>query len=91
MVMKKLAIALALGVYGAAMAASIAADAAPKRVRVCNSDPGYWHCTWKRYDPSDESTRIRARNLDPAGNYAGYPAWAQYALSPKSDGGNMRR
>jgi hypothetical protein len=88
--MKKLAIALVLGVYGACLTASIAADAAPKRIRVCNSDSGRWQCTWKRYDPSDESTKIRARSLDPGNTYGDYPAWAQQALAPKADG-NFRR
>jgi hypothetical protein len=25
----------------------------------------------------------RARDADPAGNYAGYPCWAQWAFAPK--------
>ncbi len=29
----------------------------------------------------------RARDVDPSGNYASYPCWAQWALSPKDRGG----
>jgi uncharacterized membrane protein len=29
---------------------------------------------------------VRARHLDPAGNYRAYPDWARAALSPKTDG-----
>jgi uncharacterized membrane protein len=33
---------------------------------------------------------IRARHLDPAGNYRAYPDWARAALSPKTDGRRSR-
>jgi hypothetical protein len=28
----------------------------------------------------------RARDVDPAGNYSGYPCWAQWAFGPKERG-----
>jgi hypothetical protein len=37
-----------------------------------------------RNEDSDEC--IRARDVDPAGNYAGYPCWAQWAFGPKRRG-----
>jgi hypothetical protein len=33
-----------------------------------------------------DHTCVRARHLDPAGNYKAYPDWARAALSPKTDG-----
>jgi hypothetical protein len=39
-----------------------------------------------RSPETDSMECIRARDVDPAGNYAGYPCWAQYALSPKRRG-----
>lgn len=30
-----------------------------------------------------ESDCIRAHGVDPGGNYAGYPCWAQWAFGPK--------
>ncbi len=37
----------------------------------------------------DDSYAARAHDLDPAGDYKGYPDWARVALSPKYD--NNRR
>ncbi len=34
-------------------------------------------------ESSDSMDCIAARALDPGGNYAGYPCWAQRALAPK--------
>lgn len=81
--------ASAVAVGSATLIAATPADAA-RMVRVCESNSGRYVCRYRRYDPSDEATRIRARNLDPAGDYAGYPAWAQFALSPKLDNGRKR-
>ncbi len=33
-----------------------------------------------------DSYAARAHDLDPAGDYKGYPNWARVALSPKFDG-----
>jgi hypothetical protein len=90
--MRTTTIAIAALAFTAGFPASTTpSDAAHRTVRVCDSNSGVYRCYLKKYDPSDEATRIRAKNLDPAGDYKGYPAWAQYALSPKSDGGNHRR
>lgn len=35
----------------------------------------------------EEEYAARAENLDPAGDYKGYPNWARVALSPKYDRG----
>lgn len=48
------------------------------------------HVVRPRRDIEDEYA-ARANNLDPAGDYKGYPNWARVALSPKSDGRSMRR
>ena len=34
-------------------------------------------------DTSDSMECIQARDLDPGGNYSGYPCWAQRAFAPK--------
>lgn len=34
-------------------------------------------------DTSDSTECIQARDLDPGGNYSGYPCWAQRAFAPK--------
>lgn len=81
----------ALAIAGSIPVLSTPSDAARRTVRVCDSYSGVYRCYTKKFDPSDEATRIRAKNLDPAGDYKGYPAWAQYALSPKLDGGGHRR
>jgi opacity protein-like surface antigen len=39
----------------------------------------------------DAQYAARAHDLDPAGDYKGYPNWARVALSPKFDGGGSRR
>lgn len=44
-----------------------------------------------RGNDDDRSYSWRARELDPAGDYKGYPDWARVALSPKSGGGGYRR
>lgn len=41
--------------------------------------------TYKVYDNSDSAIAIRARNVDPAGDYKAYPDWARYALSPNRE------
>lgn len=33
--------------------------------------------------PESESDCIRAYSVDPGGNYADYPCWAQWAFGPK--------
>ena len=38
---------------------------------------------YKVYNNSDSAIAIRARSVDPAGDYKAYPYWARYALSPK--------
>lgn len=40
---------------------------------------------YKVYNNSDSAIAIRARSVDPAGDYKTYPYWARYALSPKTD------
>jgi hypothetical protein len=45
----------------------------------------------KQRKPRDDPYAARARDLDPAGDYKGYPNWARVALSPKFDGGGSRR
>ena len=50
--------------------------------------------TWvrvRKYKKHCDAVCIRARNLDPAGDYKGYPDWARFALSPKLDSGRSRR
>lgn len=42
--------------------------------------------SYYQYRNTDSMECIRARDVDPSGNYAGYPCWAQYALSPKRRG-----
>jgi hypothetical protein len=43
-----------------------------------NTAYGYYRSPY-----TDTQECIRARGADPAGDYAGYPCWAQWALSPK--------
>lgn len=38
---------------------------------------------YRESEHSDSMECIEARNLDPGGNYADYPCWAQRALAPK--------
>lgn len=45
----------------------------------------------KRKARDDDQYAARAHQLDPAGDYKGYPNWARVALSPKYDGGGRRR
>ncbi len=45
--------------------------------------PRYYR-DYRAYRGVDDSTDcIIARDLDPGGNYSGYPCWAQRALAPK--------
>ena len=41
---------------------------------------------YRDYRWRNNSYSARANNLDPAGDYKGYPDWARVALSPKFDG-----
>ena len=43
------------------------------------------YVTYQRRQRID-SYAARAHDLDPAGDYKGYPNWARVALSPKFDG-----
>jgi len=81
---------IAAALLAGGMMLTSTADAATRKVRVCETWRGTTTCTTRWVDTSDQATRIRARNLDPAGDYAGYPAWAQFALSPKLDNGYRR-
>jgi len=38
---------------------------------------------YRESEQSDSMECIEARNLDPGGDYASYPCWAQRALAPK--------
>jgi hypothetical protein len=55
--------------------------AAPPYRRGPNTASSYY-----KYRGTDTEECIRARDVDPSGSYAGYPCWAQYALSPKRRG-----
>jgi hypothetical protein len=62
--------------------AATPADAKSKRGKRTCAAPYPAERTVRREDP-DSHICIRARNLDPAGNLAGYPCWARAALSPQ--------
>ncbi len=51
------------------------------------SKSGYRYGYKYRYRNRDRDhyEAARAHNVDPAGDYKGYPDWARYALSPKYD------
>lgn len=66
--------ALAGGVFAAAESADARKYKTYKKYRY-----------YKVYDNSDSAIAIRARSVDPAGDYKAYPYWARYALSPKGD------
>jgi hypothetical protein len=79
----------ALLASGAMLSLADGADAAQRsRAKYCDYRAGYYACysTPARADRRDSPDLDRARNLDPAGDYKGYPAWAQRALAPKFDG-----
>ena len=77
---------------------SSSADA--RTQRYSRDDDGGYYDRYGRYRDRDarydsfryrnNSYSARANNLDPAGDYRGYPDWARAALSPKFDGGNRR-
>lgn len=45
----------------------------------------YYYRPYRESEYSDSYDCIVARSLDPGGNYADYPCWAQRALAPKKD------
>lgn len=84
-----------LGLAGAAALMAAPADAASsKRARGkaaaavnINRVQGTQYYKAPSYTSDDSSTAIRARSLDPAGNYKDYPDWARAALAPSLRGG----
>lgn len=48
---------------------------------------GYYYSPGGSYEPyrGNSADCIAADNLDPSGNYAGYPCWAAKAFAPKRD------
>ena len=71
---------------------SLSADAASSRY-YRDEDGNYVRYKYSRNYRDDRDFRwrnnsysARANNLDPAGDYKGYPDWARVALSPKFDG-----
>ena len=69
-----LAITLALG-------AALAADPADARKGARSANTTVYG--YKARNRGSAAECERARNADPAGNYAGYPCWAQWAFAPK--------
>jgi len=56
----------------------------PPPYRAYRAPPAYAY-RYRESEHSDSMECIEARNLDPGGNYADYPCWAQRALAPKRD------
>lgn len=66
-------------IFLAASFFALAAGADAKSMKVRK----YHHNNWAYSKHTPEG--IRARNLDPAGDYKAYPNWARSALAPKGD------
>jgi hypothetical protein len=85
---------LLVPILAAAIAApAICADGAESaEYRRTKAEQKYAAKSWKyRYTRRDDDAyAARAHDLDPAGEYKGYPNWARVALSPKGDGNNRR-
>ena len=67
-------------------AVSLPADARSKRGKRVVVAPYPYERSVRSYERGDSHECIRARSLDPGGNYKAYPCWARAALS-----GNARR
>ena len=83
------AMAVGVGVAGMAAASSVAVADESGRYR---EQRQYERKAERRYVTKqrkyrDDSYAARANDLDPAGDYKGYPDWARVALSPKFDRG----
>jgi hypothetical protein len=90
----RILLALALGIMGGTLALNApAVDAASKARRAETkriAKPSYKKHRPQHYSYSREAVECeRARHADPTGRFAGYPCWAQEALSPQS--GNDRQ
>lgn len=67
---------------GIALVGAVPAEAKRKEQR----KPRYSAAPVERiYENPDSYDCIRARGLDPAGNYRGYPCWARAALSGRQN------
>jgi hypothetical protein len=83
---------LAVAVGASTLSVSTVPSAAAE-YRQSKAEKRYATKSWKyRYTRRDDAEyAARAHDLDPAGDYKGYPNWARAALSPKFDGGGNRR
>jgi hypothetical protein len=90
MKMKLLVPVLAAAIAAPAICAGSAEAAEYRRTK---AERKYAAKSWQyRYTRRDDAQyAARAHDLDPAGDYKGYPNWARVALSPKFDGGGNRR
>ena len=80
-------LAVAVGLPVASLTTSSPGAAEEGRYRAARK---YKRTYVKKRKWRDDSYAARAHNLDPAGDYKGYPDWARVALSPKSDGRTRR-
>jgi hypothetical protein len=71
----------------ALLAAAVAiAGTAPAEAKRKDPRKARTHVAVERiYENPDSYDCIRARGLDPAGNYRGYPCWARAALSGRQN------
>jgi hypothetical protein len=86
---------LLVPILAATIAAPVicAGGAEAAEYRRSKAEQKYAAKSWKyRYTRRDDALyAARAHDVDPAGDYRGYPNWARVALSPKFDGGGNRR
>jgi hypothetical protein len=68
-------------IFLAASFFALAANADAKSAKYRKHYNNNYNWAYSKHTPEG----IRARNLDPAGDYKAYPNWARSALSPKGD------